>query len=949
MKGKKKILVSIIAAQASILGGVVSNAALAQSESQEKGVTANLMEEVVVVGIAGSLAKSLDTKRDSAQILEAISSEDLGKMPDQNIAESLQRVTGIQIDRSGGEGSVVRIRGLSQNLNTINGEKLVSGLGQTSQNGSFEDLPSELFKQVVVYKSQSANLVEGGIGGVIDLRTRRPFDFDKGELQFAGSLKAAKGDESGSTTPIGSLIVSQNWGDFGALLSLSYAERDHLSDSTKFERGFRTSSVDSTGDGVKNLDYKRARMISAKSSNQERERFGLNAAFQWRPKDDLELTAEYFGTFLDIDTETASAQFWADRGLGLDTSEPFQLSSGGYVENGAIEQNFYQANSGVVGRESEAHNFALSADWDNGGNLTASGQFTWATSELDSESGFADVMGSQGNNINFSDGSSGRVNPNGVETFAYQLNMPLGSEIPSITSAGGALLDPSRYWHKSQWAEAQETDSDLVALKADFVYNFDGDSLKAISFGARFSNREVTREDFRYLNEFGGFQYRFKDAQIQDPNLGFTLLPVVTNADDPSRLVAYDDFFSTSPGRFPDSILIESFAGMDNPVQWLNSLYPDAPLTKALMPITSFGVEEDTYAAYVMADFEGELGNMPYSLNAGVRFVQTDLTVTSNDVPDILEDGSANNNSFRGFNGTPVVWDELDTDSSYTDVLGSINATLFIQEDLLLKASINKAMARPNLGDLGRGFKISYTGNFEDGGPDGEFQRFASGSAGNPELDPDRATSFDLSLEHYFGEGSALIAAIFYKDIESFSINEISQEPIADTDGVVRDGGLVGRVVNGKGGFVKGFEIGAQHTFENGFGFLTNYTYSDSENEDFLDPTTESPLQIPGVSDKSYNVVAFYERYGIKSRVAYNWRSERLAGIFSGFPRYTRDFGQLDASIGYEFTERLSVSLDGINLTGNDTSDFLDVGDGDHFYNWQTDETRYILSMSFKL
>lgn len=550
--------------------------------------------------------------------------------------------------------------------------------------------------------------------------------------------------------------------------------------------------------------------------------------------------------------------------------------------------------------------------------------------------------------VNFADGSRGRVNPNGIETFEYQLDMPLGTEIPTITSSN-ALLDPSRYWYKSQWAEGQDTEADFFSGRADFEYLADWGDLSKVSFGARFANRDVTRDDYRYLMQFGDLEYRFTDPQIQDPNLGYTLIPVVTYDDNPERLMAYNDFFSTSPGKFPDSILIESFAGMENPLNWFQSLYPNNTINKRFLPITSFGVEQDTLAAYIMADFRGELGSLEYDLNAGVRYVKTDIAITSNDVPAILADGSQNHNSTAVWNGTPIEWTPVITERDYSDVLPSVTATLHLMEDLLLKASYNETMARPNLGNLGRGFNQAYSGIFEEGGPDGRFQRFASGSAGNPDLAPDRATSYDLSLEWYSSEGSAVFAALFYKDIESFTINQQNQEAIPDSDGVVREGGPVSRVVNGNGGFVRGFELAMQHVFDNGFGVVGNYTYSDSENEDFLDPVSNAPLPIPGISDKSYNLIGFYEKDALRARVAYNWRSERLGGLFSGFPRYTRDFGQLDASIRYAINEHFGVSLEGINLTGNDNSSYLDVGDGEHFFNWGTDETRYILSLSYKM
>jgi len=907
------------------------------------------VEVINITGIRGSIFKSLDTKRTSTQVVDAISSEDIGKMPDQNIAESLQRVTGIQIDRSGGEGSVVRIRGLSQNLNTINGEKLISGLGQTSQNSSFADLPAELFKQVVVYKSQSANLLEGGVGGVVDLRTRRPFDFAKDELVLFGSVKAAHGLESGSTTPIFSGLAGKNWGKIGALLAISYTERDNLNDEAQFERGFRSTEFDSNGDGVNDSSYNRARMLSAKTGNQNRERLGINGALQWKLSDSLELTTEYFGSFLDIDTETVSVQYWSDRGIGLVTSQPSTISPNGYLESGVINSNFYQANTDVGVQDSSAHNVLLSLDWDNGSQLTGKFQANFASSNLEESQSAADVMGSKGNQVNFPDGTRDFVNPNGIETFTYDLDIPLGTDIPNITSNSG-LLEPQRYWFKSQWANVNETDAQQTSLRGDFEYSFYDGQLEKISFGGRIANKDVSRDEYRFLNKFGDYQYYFKDPQISDPDLGYTLLPVVTYADNPNRLFEYKDFFSTSPGSFPSSILVESSAGMYNPEAWLTSLYPSATLTKAFTPLTSYSVDESTAAAYVMADFVGELGDLPYNFNVGVRYVSTEITVGSNDVPATLEDGSVNNNAVPGstFNGTEISWTPVDNESDYNDVLPSFNATLELSEDLNFKIAAGKTMSRPDLGNLGRGFSISYSGNFEPG-PNGEFQRFASGRAGNPKLDPDRATSYDLSLEWYFSEGSALTGGLFYKDIESFSVAESNLEAIPDSDGVVREGGIVSRTVNGQGGFVKGIEIALQHTFDNGLGLLANYTYSDSENKDFLDPTTQKALAIPGVSDEAYNLIGFYENSVISTRIAWNWRSERLTELFSGFPLYRRAYGQLDASFAYKVDEQITVSLEGINLTKNDNSDYLDVEDGEYFYNWRTDESRYILSVNYKL
>ncbi|MER2490565.1 TonB-dependent receptor [Catenovulum sediminis] len=689
-------------------------------------------------------------------------------------------------------------------------------------------------------------------------------------------------------------------------------------------------------------------MFSASSQLQKRERMGVNASAQWKLNDSFTLTGEYFSSDLDIGTDVVSTQYWTDRPQeSLVLTEAYKISPTGFLEQGTINSNFYQANTSVQTEEASSKNFAVTLDWDSGQNLVGQVKLTSAKSDNDWIGGASDVMASQGNKIKFSDGSEGPVNPNGVSSFVYTLDTPLGAEIPVIETSG-ALTDKSQYWYKSQWVESKDTSVTANAIKADFSYMFDEGFTKSVSFGGRIADKDVDHTEYRFLNQFGDYQYYFKDPQIVDPVAGYTLLPIVTYNDNPSRLIEYGNFFSTSSGKFPSSILVEDPSHMKDQVTWLNSLYPNSPLTKAVTPITSYAVDESTKALYVMADMEAEFGSYYLTSNIGLRYVSTDLTVVANEVPAVLADGSNNNNSFAGFNGTEKEWTPVANKSSYSDVLPSINATLALSDEFDIKFAAAKVMARPNLNNLGRGFNIAYTGNFENGGPDGRFQRFASGSAGNPSLSPDRSTSYDLSANWYFSPGSAIIAAMFYKDIESFSVQQSSQEAIPDSDGVVRDGGVVSRVVNGQGGSVLGLELGAQHSFENGFGIMANYTYSDSENKDFVDPTSGESLPIPGVSKDSYNIISYYETTQFNARLAYNWRSKRLSSLFSGYPRYTREYGQLDASFGYNVNEQLAMSVEGINLTGNDNSSYLDVGDGEYFYDWQTDETRYVFSISYK-
>ena len=555
---RRNLLASSVAAAC----GVMSLPSLAQQ----------IEEEVVVRGIKTSLERSLDIKRSSTQILEAVTADDIGKMPDQNVAESLQRLPGIQIDRNGGEGAQVRIRGLDQNITLLNGEGFLTGLeyyqvgeARTEFANSLEGVPSELLGGVEVYKTPRAKLIEGAIGGTINLKTRRGLDLK--EPLIAANIKVDRGEDSEDIQPSISAVFGNSWNNtFSAILSLVANNKTVHSDQVQtFSRGgwsvgeyqnvtSTTGTVQAVGDSIA---YLRPGLTYVTDGETERERLGASLSLQWAASDAMEFSFDWFHSSLDQDRRTYSVKH--DHGVAggslinatvlrnnqqvstylapdsiIDQADFVRSVDGApnIDRNGVIRSARYiaggqgtETNSSRELMESTSDNVNLGFTFDQGGAWRMSANLNYASSDLESESAFADTQfgpyGVRGFNglQDMQDGVptteywDGGVVPNAVDNDSgvRVFDASYGGDVPRFAYLDTRpLTDPKYQFYKSHWAFGDRVDNDISAIRADFERDLNVGALKKFSFGARFSDENVDFVQGHYLADLSrngaGFQ-----------------------------------------------------------------------------------------------------------------------------------------------------------------------------------------------------------------------------------------------------------------------------------------------------------------------------------------------------------------------------------------------------------------------------------------------------------
>lgn len=948
------------------------------------------IEVIQVSGIRASRAASLNAKRFSTQITESITAEDIGKMPDQNISESLQRLPGVQIDRSNGVGTSVRIRGIGENATFLNGDTFVSGLEQV-KNGiagptvrslsSLESIPSELLSGVEVFKSPNAKLVEGGIGGAIDLKTRDGFTLDK--LTIAGNLKGIYGNESKETSPAFALVVGNNFDDVFAIVASISATKDEIR-----QRGAQTTTrtnwdivnADGTtsdpgksyGTGIGEM-YILPEMFQPYSGIRTSERLGSTVSVQYRPNDAWEVGADWFHSELNTESGRMNVKYHfgnKEAPNGINTNDPFSIDNNGVIDYATMEVHTNEVNTTADKRDTTADNYALFAKYDKGDAFRMSGRYTFARSEQNYEGSAADVRQSQ-YSVPFLDDNSPtgwtHSAPNLEAPHTFDLTYQNGS-MPFVRSSVADLVSNDTYGHfKSHWAAGNNSAFDADSLRVDGEYDFDIGDLTTVSFGARLATKEADWDEGYYLTDFStaansdtvaypqntgngqyGTNYRYTDAVIggflnsNDTTTdrfgqGALIIPWENYTDNPSRIQQVNDFGS----NVQSNVLGQSYEQMlaQGPANWRGNLYPNNPTEYFANPITTYKAKRETSAIYAMADFAGELANMEYALNVGARYIKTDITIKN-----FQPDAGGRLWGTDSWNGVPRDVTAVETNRSYSDLLPSLNFVLNLDDEQKLRFSAAKVMAEQVLDDMGAGF-------------DALFIReqacncfvFTGATAGNPDLDPYRATQLDVSYEWYFTPESLFSATLFYKDVESFISKETTLEEYPDDTGTTEAG--VTRNVNGEGGTVQGFEISLQHVFSMGLGFAANYTYSDST-ADGLSSFSNSELSIPGVSESAYNFIGFYEKDSFQARIAYTWRDDYLAPEYSQFAvddkmfaGFYSDYGQLDASVAYDVNDHFTMTLEAINLTAESQTGYLEYEN--NFFFSHASETRYQAGVSF--
>ena len=887
-----------------MLASVVAAPTLAQEDT---------IEEVVVTGIRGSLQQALGLKRNADNIVDAIVAEDIGNFPDQNLAESLQRISGVAIDRQRGEGSTVSIRGLGPEFTRVevNGRTGLSGAGAGSAGGIgglsnsrafyFDSMQSELVGAVEVYKSTQANLLDGGLGGTVKIRTRRPFD-NGGDRIVAASVMGAYSELADDLGSRFTGVFSDSFADktWGFLIGVAYDDRTVREDwfgVPDYEPKIFNNAVDENGvslDGTCTL-LNTAQGCGYTAGNvrmgiveDERERLNLSSALQWRPSDTVDVTLdlqhnEFTRDYIDIQLPLRT-----QAGLAGGAQEVFQNENDivtFFSTDRARPRPFPRDFDTTVKQDQIALNATFTPNEKIEVNLDAS----WSKSTTDELQGatYYDIA-------------------SGVPASFDARN----GFIPSV-SVDADLADPSIYTFSLLQDSVRNVEDEEFQFRSDVTYFFDdGNSIAA---GISYSDRD--RQNDRYTMSVGTRFGNFRNEPLT--NTVFHELP-------------YSDAFSGIGGganTWPTNWLWADPAAVRQQflVDRKDEIPADQFASADALSGEAFLINEKKLGGYVMLNLGGNLGDIPYSGNLGVRVVKIKRNSTGNVQP-------INNVVFNEASGVFVfelgAAEPQSFDSDNTEVLPSLNLRFNLREDLIARFAWGKTMTQPSFSQLNPGgTKLASTRTVNEG---------------NPLLEPYVAEALDLTLEWYPRENAIVALAAFGKEVDSFIttstivddwIDPVTGQPIPDPE----SGGNVRLQLNGpqneEGAFIGGVELAFQYAFTNlpapwdGFGTQLNYTWVTTDAE-FINPNSGASFDVPGLSENSANAVIFYEKDRLSGRVAWNWRDEFLFRVSDtrSNPRFTKSYTQLDASFGYNLTDNISLVLEGINLTDENLMQFNIVG-----------------------
>lgn len=849
---------------------------------------AQQLDEVIVTGIRFSNEKSLDTKRDANSVVEVVTAEDIGKMPDKNVADSLSRLPGVTVSSAsaneGGfdENDRISMRGTNPSLTQtlINGHNVAAGdwfvLNQVQQVGrsvSYTLLPSELVNQIVVHKSAQASLVEGGVAGSVNILTRKPLDFAD-QFTLSASAGGVWSEQPDEIDPQLSALL--NWkndsGTLGVMVQ-AFSEERHLRRDGVELLGYGTiapgSEIAISNPDLSGVQY--PVLIGAALFEQQRERTGGLVDVQLRPTDQLSLDFQYFMSDLDATNYNRNFLFWTSNILqgGGVPGGTAQAPDPGYVvrNNTLVEASWSGPNTpstGVYDQISRPDSKATS----NYGSFNASYAFSDAftlSGEIGTSEGHGETPSQDVSETVLPGGTGGGYQLNGVNS-APDFNF--GSANTSTPFPGGVPVGFG--WVFGAQAVDVEDQEDWAQIDADFA--LDGGAFTGLQFGARYSNH--SRESLRVIGQGPLF------PGASDP------------ANYPDTFLNYPSDFSSIGGSFPRDIWYWTPAQL---AAYNSSANVNRDPVERLDWTGLFQVEEKNSAAYAQANFEGS----NWAGNIGVRFVRTEEDIVSYVSADPSDPDAITGSAFGAFKPVP-------TDNTYDDWLPSANLKWNLTDDLVARFAVAKTMTRPDYSALG-GFVTL-------GAPPATVVEIGSGSGGNPDLEPIRSTNFDAGLEWYFASNSLLGVGLFYMDLDNYVSFGTERRTFFTYGTNYPDGADIqydlSVPVNAQGR-VQGAELNYQQAINDNFGFAANYTYADGKQTSQL---TSDDDRLVGTSENTYNLSAYFENSSFNARVTYTYRSD----FFSGLDRQTAfsqdDIASLAASLGYTFNENYTITLDGQNL-----------------------------------
>ena len=837
-----------------------STAAFAQDADPAEEVADAEEDVIVVTGIRASLKSAQSQKQRSDKIVDSIVAEDIGKLPDIAVSDTAARIPGIQVERRGGEASRVLVRGLDRfnYTTTYNGREIFTA---ETRSVALQDFPAGGISAIDVFKTSSADLVEPGIAGLINVRSRRPFDFEDSEI--AGSVWGVYPDKSRDPEPNAQLLLSDRWdvgdGELGALINFSYT-RMHYRDSVR-RHGFFIADLA----GARSPDWPEIQYGEA-----ERWRPSINGAIQWRPSPDLEFYAEgLWQGFRERSTDRMWAQpLWGGASYTNLVIENNQIISGTVNRPTACcGGNRTWGFQGATKRDTDTFQFAIGGRWDAGPlRVTADVARTDSTFDLKTESVDYEI-----NTNNFS-----------VDFFTGR---PGGSG-PTFQVRGIDPTNPAIYNYRGFYEDYLTASGDDLQARLDFQYEPTGlEFLPALHWGLRFVNRDAS-------STAGDFYWNLENAgiPISAVPLDYVLQP--------------RGFRGDRNAPFPVSWFGPTFASVHNNLTELRQFNinrtgrgsVDGP---PINPGRTFNINEKSYAGYAQADYAFNLGGLLVDGQVGLRVVKTETDTRG---------------TLFGTTG-PV---PVSFTNSYTDWLPSANMRFELTPQLQARLAFTQTRTRPGFGQLNPALRLSPAAPCAPG----QTNCIRTGSGGNPFLKPLDSDNYDASLEYYFSPTGFASVGVFRRDMKGFIANRAYEFPLPDPE--TGRTLVISGPVNTNEARIKGVEAQVSTFFDflpgvlSGFGAQANVTYIDAK-ADFDILGARFRERIPDVSKWTYNLVGLYERSGLTLRLAYNYRSGFPEGDLSQRGNFTlqgrgKPISRLDWSSNYALTDNFTVFFDWTNI-----------------------------------
>ena len=926
---------------------LAANAAWAQTTPAADGAAASA-EDIVVTGFRASLDAALNVKRDETAMVDVIKATDIAAFPDTNLAESLQRIPGVTIDRDAGEGRQISVRGLGPEFTRVrlNGIEALATTGGTDSSGGsnrsrgfdFNVFASELFSQITVRKSASADVEEGSLGATVDLQTARPFDYDDFAFAVGGNL--VWNDLSKDLTPRASALISKTFfdGKLGILVSGAYSKRKLFEEgfsSVRYDNGPSsggfcsptgvTPVVPNTGatcgaaaTGTPRLPNTPANVAAYQAASSaanfhprlprygrlthDQQRIGLTGAIQFEPSDNTKFTGE----ILYADLKSTRQEDFLQA-----ISFSRNIGQGGKSQTSVLETE-YDANGGLLYGRYNGVDIRSESRFDELRTKFLQGTLLWEQKLADnlqlavlggtSSSRFRnpvqttttlDVANVNGYSIDFrGDDRLPEI------SYPFDVTSNSGAGLGLITSPTGQITG-SEIRIRPQGAT-----NTFDTIRMDLTWDMVPEEF-SLKLGGAYKKYGFDTWEYRRVNQ--------SDT--------ITALPAGTTLADVTKLLTGFGHNLDLPANTPTSWLIPDLnkmaAAYDIYCNCLKSGAAGGPGDFTLSSITNGNArgnnravtEKDT-SFYFQFDFAKELFGMPLRGNVGMRYVKTEQSATG----------------YQAAGGGTAVT----VDQTYEDWLPSMNLSLAVKPNFYVRFAAANVMARPSLGFLSPGGSISTTGNLTI-------------TSGNPYLQPFRATTFDASFEYYFENGGLIGVGLFYKDIGTYVQQLRTNVPYNQTGLPLSllppnfTGEEVFQVttpVNTEGGPLKGFEINWQQPFTflpgkwANFGTLFAYTRVYSKIDYVTSPTNQTIIRedLIGLSPESWSGTFYYDGPKFDARVSASYRSaflQRVPGQNNNDVEGKNSTLNVDFKLGYKLTEQLELTFEGTNLTDEFNDQFI--------------------------